>query len=133
ISRRRAPISPSTARSPRWYASTTTTTKADMAQLDVFVNPITQARRAYPYVAVLQSDLAETGRERIVAPLAPRARLTGTIGRLTPHVRVLDVDHVLLVPSMAAVSANDLRELRGQLTVYRDAIVAALDYLFLGV
>jgi toxin CcdB len=104
-----------------------------MAQFDVYINPIPQARRAYPYVAVLQSDLAETGRERIVAPLVPRARLSGTTGRLTPHVRVSDVDHVLLVPNMAGVAARDLRELRGQLKAYREAIVAALDYLFLGV
>jgi hypothetical protein len=104
-----------------------------MAQLDVYVNPIPQARRAYPYVAVLQSDLAETGRDRIVAPLAPKARLTGTAGRLTPHVRVSEVDHVLLVPNLAAIHAKDLRELRGHLRVHRDAIVAALDFLFLGV
>jgi toxin CcdB len=104
-----------------------------MAQFDVFVNPVPQARRAYPYVAILQSDLAETGRERIVAPLVPRARLTGSVGRLTPHVRVSDVEHVLLVPSMTAVAAADLRELRGQLLAHRDAIIAALDYLFLGI
>jgi toxin CcdB len=104
-----------------------------MAQFDVFVNPIPQTRRAYPYVAVLQSDLAETGRERIVAPLAPKARLIGTAGRMTPHVQVSDVEHVLLVPSMAAVATADLRELRGRLTAHREAIVAALDYLFLGV
>jgi hypothetical protein len=104
-----------------------------MAQFDVFTNPVPQARRVYPYVAILQSDLAETGRERIVAPLVPRARLSGTAGRLTPHVRVSDVDHVLLVPAMAAIVAGDLREHRGQLVAYREAIVAALDYLFLGV
>jgi len=33
----------------------------------------------------------------------------------------------------AAIAAGDLRELRGQLIAHRDAIVAALDYLFLGV
>lgn len=104
-----------------------------MTQFDVFVNPITRARRAYPLVVVLQSELANTGRERIVAPLAPRARLTGTAGRLTPHVVVADVEHVLLVPNMAAVAASDLREARGHLVGYRDAIIAALDYLFLGV
>ena len=104
-----------------------------MSQFDVFENPIARARRAYPYVVVLQADLADTGRERIVAPLAPRARLTGTAGRLTPHVKVANVDHVLLVPSLAALPAAELRELRGQLTAYRDQIVAALDYLFLGV
>ena len=104
-----------------------------MAQFDVFVNPIVQARRAYPYVAVLQSDLAETGRERIVAPLAPKARVTATVGRVTPQVRVSDIDHVLFVPRMAAIAIADLRELRGRLTAHRDEIVAALDYLFLGV
>ncbi len=104
-----------------------------MAQFDVFVNPIPRARRVYPYVAVLQSDLANTGRERIVAPLAPKARLTGTVGRMTPHVQIANVDHVLLVPSMTAIAAEDLRDPRGQLVAYRDAIVAALDYLFLGV
>jgi hypothetical protein len=103
-----------------------------MAQFDVFVNPIPQAQGAYPFVAVLQSDLAETGRERMVAPLAPRTRLTGTAGRLTPHVRVSDVEHVLLVPSMAAIAAGDLREHRGQLIAHREAIVAVIDYLFLG-
>jgi hypothetical protein len=48
-------------------------------------------------------------------------------------VTVAGVDHVLLVPSMTAMLADDLRELRGQLVSYRDQIVAALDYLFLGV
>lgn len=103
-----------------------------MSQFDVFENPVPRARRAYPFVVVLQSDVAGTGRERIVAPLAPRARLTGTAGRLAPHVKVAGVDHVLLVPSLAAVPASDLRAVRGDLSPYRAEIVAALDYLFLG-
>jgi hypothetical protein len=52
---------------------------------------------------------------------------------LTPHVRVSNVEHVLLVPSMTAIASGDLRDLRGQLVAHREAIVAALDYLFLGV
>jgi toxin CcdB len=104
-----------------------------MSQFEVFDNPIARARRAYPFVVVLQSDLAHTGSERIVAPLAPRARLSGTVGRLTPHVTVAGTEHVLLVPSMTAVRASDLRESRGQLVPYRDSIVAAIDFLFLGV
>jgi hypothetical protein len=104
-----------------------------MGQFDVFENPITRARRAYPFVAVLQADLAQTGRDRIVAPLAPRAHLPGTVGRLTPHVKVSGVDHVLRVPSLTCVAAADLRNLRDQLARYRNEIVAALDNLFLGV
>lgn len=104
-----------------------------MAQFDVFVNPIVAARRAYPFVAVLQSDLADTGRERIVAPLAPRAKVPGTTGHLAPHVKVADTEYVLFVPRLTAVRVDDLHERRGQLAAYRDQVVAALDYLFLGV
>jgi toxin CcdB len=104
-----------------------------MSQFDVFVNPIGAARRAYPFVAVLQADLADTGRERIVAPLAPRSRVPGMSGRLMPSVDIAGTEHVLLVPKVIAVHADDLRELRARLTAYRDVIVAALDYLFLGV
>jgi toxin CcdB len=104
-----------------------------MPQLDVFVNPIARARRAYPFVVVLQSDVADTGRERIVAPLAPRTRLSGTKGKLTPHVKVGGIEHVVLVPRLASVRTDDLRDFCGKLSEYREPIVAALDYLFLGV
>lgn len=104
-----------------------------MSQYDVFDNPIPQARRAFPFVAILQSEIADTGRDRIVAPLVPRARMGGTVGRLTPLVKVADIDHVLLVPRMTAISATDLRAVKDRLTAYREDIVAALDYLFLGV
>jgi toxin CcdB len=103
-----------------------------MTQFDVFDNPVPQARPAFPWVAVLQSDLANTGRDRIVAPLAPRARMPGTVGKLTPVVKVGQIDHVLLVPRMAAIPAQELRDPKGSLTSHRTDIVAALDYLFLG-
>ncbi len=104
-----------------------------MSQYDVFDNPIPQARRAFPFVAILQSEIADTGRDRIVAPLVPRTRMSGTVGRLTPLVKVADVDHVLLVPRMSAIAATDLRAVKDRLTAYRGDIVAALDFLFLGV
>lgn len=104
-----------------------------MSQYDVFDNPIPQARRAFPFVAILQSELADTGRDRMVAPLVPRTRLAGAVGRLTPIVKVASTEHVLLVPRMAAISAADLRVVKDQLKAYRADIVAALDYLFLGV
>lgn len=104
-----------------------------MSQYDVFDNPIPQARRAFPFVVVLQAQIADTGRERIVAPLVPRSRMRGTIGRLTPVVKVASIDHVLLVPRMTSVAAADLHAVRDRLLAYRGEIVAALDYLFIGV
>jgi hypothetical protein len=43
------------------------------------------------------------------------------------------VEHVLRVPRMTSVAAADLRITKAQLTIYRDAIVSAIDFLFLGV
>jgi toxin CcdB len=104
-----------------------------VSQYDVCDNPIAQARRAFPFVAVLQSELADTGHDRIVAPLVLRVRMPGAVGRLTPIVKVAGIDHVLLVPRMTAVSATDLRAKKDNLASHRSEIVAALDYLFLGV
>lgn len=102
-------------------------------QFDVFDNPIARARRAFPFVAILQSEVANTGRDRIVAPLVPRNRMAKLTGRLTPVVNVAGAEHVLLVPRMTSVAAADLRITKGQLVNHRDAIVSAIDFLFLGV
>jgi toxin CcdB len=102
-------------------------------QFDVFDNPISRARRDFPFVAIVQSEVANTGRDRIVAPLVPRKRMAKLTGRLTPVVSVAGVEHVLLVPRMTSVAAADLRITKAQLINYRDAIVSAIDFLFLGV
>ncbi len=104
-----------------------------MTQYGVFDNPIPRARRDFPFVAVLQSELANTGRDRIVAPLVPRARIPGVAGKLTPVVNIAGAEHVLLVPRLTSVYAADLRGAKDDLTPYRNEIVAALDLLFLGV
>ncbi len=102
-------------------------------QFDVHRNPVPQARRAYPLVAVLQSDLADTGRDRVVAFLAPRAAVPACPGRLMPGVTVDAKDYLLLVPSLTNLPAADLHRSVGNLGASREAIIAALDYLFVGV
>ena len=103
------------------------------AQYDVVDNPVPRARRAFPFVAILQSDLADTGSDRIVAPLVLGARIPGVVGRLMPIVKVAGVDYVLIVPRLTAVPAAELRAIKDSLSVYRNEIVAAIDLLFLGV
>ena len=102
-------------------------------QYDVVDNPIPRARRAFPFVAILQSELANTGSDRIVAPLVPAAHIFGTVGRLMPIVKVLGVDHALIVPRLAAVPAAHLHAVKDSLATHRNEIIAALDLLFLGV
>ena len=104
-----------------------------MRQFDVLDNPVPRARRALPFVAILQSDLAETGRDRVVAPLAPRAAMPTLAGRLIPIVTVENQDYALLVPSLTALPVADLRHVVANLADDREGIVTALDHLFIGV
>lgn len=104
-----------------------------MAQFDVHQNPIAAARRAYPKVVVLQSSLANAGRDRLVAPLVPKALYPRTAGRLTPMVTLPDGDFVLMIPSLTGIAAADLGEPVATLGAARAEILAAIDYLFFGV
>jgi toxin CcdB len=102
-------------------------------QFDVYANPITRARRTFPYVAVLQHDLAETGHDRVAAFLAPRSALPRAAGRIAPVVDVDGRSFVLLVHLLTNLPAADLKIAIGNVSAHRDRIVEALDWLFLGV
>lgn len=102
-------------------------------QFDVHPNPIPRARRAFPLVVILQADIAETGRDRLIALMAPLAEMPGVIGRLTPIVEVQGHRYVLMLPSIAGLPGSDLQTPIGNVGAERDRIVAGLDWLFLGV
>ena len=104
-----------------------------MRQFDVLENAIPRARCALPFVAVLRSDFADTGRERVVAPLAPSAAMPQLAGRLIPIVTVENRNFALLVPSLTALPVTELRHALANLAGDRERIIAALDYLFMGV
>jgi toxin CcdB len=102
-------------------------------QFDVFANPIAAARRHYPFVVVLQSDLVAGGRDQIVAPLVPRKSLAAIAGRLTPIVVVKSFELVVLVPALTGVRRGDLKECVASLAQARTEVLAAIDLLFFGV
>ena len=102
-------------------------------QLDVFPNPLVRARRAFPYVVVLQADIAALGPERIIAFLAAKAQIGPVSGRLMPVVQLADREFVLLMPSITNVLVTELRGPVGNLTAFRDRIVDAIDWTFLGI
>ena len=104
-----------------------------MMQFDVFPNPVTRARGSYPFVVVLQADVAQDGPERAVAPVAPRSAVTAMAGRLTPIMTIEHDEFVLLVPSLTTIPAQDLNRAVSSLAARRHDILAAIDYLFFGV
>jgi toxin CcdB len=104
-----------------------------MAQFDVFVNPIVRARRTYPFVVTLQSDLAHTARDPIVAPLVPFQLMPKVISRITPVVVLDGVEHMVLVPALTGMRSRDLTERHASLASARSELLGAIDYLFFGV
>jgi toxin CcdB len=104
-----------------------------MTQLEVFANPLVRARRAFPYVVVLQGDVSVQGRERIVAFLAPRSQVAPLPGRLTPIVQFAGKEFIVLMPWMTNVPACELTKPVADLAPFRDRIVDAIDWLFLGI
>ena len=104
-----------------------------MNQYDVFANPVPRARKLLPFVAILQHDLTDTERDRVIAPLVLLSQFPGTAGKLTPIVRVSGVEHALLVPQLGAISSQSLRKKKDSLAAYRLEIIQAIDLLFVGV
>lgn len=104
-----------------------------MTQFDVHRNPVPGGRRAYPYVVVMQSPLADAGRTRIVAPLVPRTAITRATGPLIPSVTVAEKEYAVLVPSLTTVPADALGEAISSASSRRAALLAAVDLMFFGV
>jgi toxin CcdB len=104
-----------------------------MAQFDVHPNPVTAARRAYPWLVVMQSDLLDASRMRLVAPMAPREAFARSPGRLTPVVRLDGAEFVVLAPAMTSIPARDLAQPTGSVAAHRSILLGAIDYLFFGV
>jgi toxin CcdB len=102
-------------------------------QHDVFDNPLARARRAFPFVTVLQADISIAGTECIVAPLMLRSSVALAPGRLVPVVGFGGADYLLPLELMGSLPLNRLRTPVGSIAAHHDAIVRALDWLFTGV
>jgi toxin CcdB len=106
---------------------------ATMAQFDVFVNPIQNARRGYPYVVAMQSDFTINGAEQLVAPIASIDYAQSAGRRVLPVVALQGHDLVVVVPRLTVMRSRDLIEKISSLATARTELLAAIDYLFFGV
>jgi toxin CcdB len=82
---------------------------------------------------VLQDDMHETLRSRIVAPLVPLREAKHQPKGLCPVVQIEGEPLAVFLPSMAAVPIGTLGRPFGSLADHREALVRGLDLLFTGV
>lgn len=100
-------------------------------QFDVFRNP--SAREpAKPYVLVLQHDLFEDLKTRLVAPLVLSERIIPA-PRLHPLFEIEGRKVYLNPTDVAGLPAQLLRDAITNVATSRDEIIAALDLVFTGI
>jgi toxin CcdB len=100
-------------------------------QFDVVANPDPVEAVQRPYLVILQSDLVSGLSSTVVAPLVPRDQMQGA-HRLNPILWVEGREYWLATHELFAVDQRILRGRVATLAEHRDAIIAALDFVFIG-
>ena len=105
-----------------------------MAQFDVYDNPSKATCKAYPYILELQNDVISEITTRIVVPLADNRYMSNEeFKELTPKISYEDKELLILIPQIASMSTNSLKNPVGSLSHLRDEIISALDFAITGI
>lgn len=99
-------------------------------QFEVYRN--VRDRQTYPFVLVVQHDLLDAMRSRVVVPLTTRKRAVTPVPRLQPTVTIEGLECVLVPQLIGAVPVETLTTLVTNLGDRRAEIIAALDVLLTG-
>ncbi len=84
-------------------------------------------------VLILQSDLLDGLRTRVVAPLIPAEAVGRVMETLNPQVQVGEGTYILMPQLAATLSLSELGERQGSLGVLHERIVRAVDALLSGI
>lgn len=84
-------------------------------------------------VVVLQADLLDGLRTRVVAPLVPAASVGRVLPSLNPVVTVGETAYLVMPQLAATLTLAELGETVGSLAMMRNPIIRALDALLSGV
>jgi len=105
-----------------------------MAQFDVYENPSRHTRKAYPFILDIQHPLIEDLATRIVVPLGDVKNFKNEeLKGLTPKVEFENKELLILVPQIASMTKNSLKDPIGSLSHLRSEIISALDFAITGI
>lgn len=105
-----------------------------MPQFDVYQNPSTASRKAYPYILDVQHSVIDELSTRIVIPLGRLSDLRNEqMKTLTPIVEYDGEKLVLLTSQLTSMPARRLTKPVGSLSEIRPEIVAAIDFAITGI
>jgi toxin CcdB len=104
-----------------------------MAQFDVYPNPNPSSRGRVPFLVALPSDLLGNFDATVVAPLRLKTdRDVIPVLRLNPLMQIDGETYFLRTQELAAITTRSLKNPVANLSIQREEILAALDFLFTG-
>ena len=104
----------------------------EVRQFDLFAHPNPRLRSAFPFLVVVQADIADSD-ERLVAPLIPWGLARVRAGnRALPRVEHDGAAFAIALVLIGPLPVRLLRGYAGSVAAHRDDINHALDWIFLG-
>ena len=105
-----------------------------MEQFDVYVNPSSSTRNAFPFIVDIQNPIISALATRIVIPLGrvsyfKHEQMKG----LTHVIEYKDEKFLLLTVQIASIPTKRLKNPVGSLSHFRDEIVSSLDFAITGI
>ncbi|MBO1256475.1 CcdB family protein [Alteromonas sp. 5E99-2] len=105
-----------------------------MSQFTLYKNKDRSTATVYPYFVDVQSELLESLNTRLVLPLTPLDFLDQNApSHLCPTIHLDEGDFVILTQQMASVPTKFLSESVTDLSIFRDEIIGAIDFLITGI
>jgi toxin CcdB len=104
-----------------------------VAQFDVHKNPDSSTNRAIPFLLDVQADLLENLATRVVIPLYSVSVFGSPAKHLNPKFTIKRKVVVMSTAELADVPVTVLGEKIVNLKQEREAIIAALNFLFTGI
>ncbi|MDH5731202.1 MAG: CcdB family protein [Gammaproteobacteria bacterium] len=101
-----------------------------MGQFSLYTNPNPASRKEFPYLLDVQTDLLRNLNTRVVIPVSTRVKKP--ISHLCPTIKLGDKNLVLMTQQLAAIPKNKIGKPVADLSLVRNQIIAALDFLFTG-
>lgn len=101
-------------------------------QFDVYATP-GRARDVFPYLVDVQSDLASEFSTRYVVPLLPVSPGVRVLQRANPVVEFAGQDYLFAANQLVNLTLKRLGSPLGNLSRYREEMIAAIDFMIVGI
>lgn len=102
-----------------------------MEQFDIYLNPVTKARKRYPYVCLLQNKLFDGFATRIVAFVSNDESIA--FDKISVPITISSKTYFVCLNVIATIEASRLQEFVENISDNREALLAAHDALFTGI